>query len=336
MGTANPERMRVEFWEWMIRGDGKAEPEEDDVVTDSGMIIRDGIVKSGYGPYDARQRFGLSICDDGGPIWTFDRMGATHTRLPDGRYVSVAGEHEDYYDPDFYIYNDVVVTGPGGEIEIYGYPKEIFPPTDFHTATLVDHRIILIGSVGYPDDRRLGDTPVFALDLADYAIKEIQTTGEMPGWIHKHKAECDSEGVITVRRGEVLGLRDGKQDFRRNFEEYALDTRTGVWRRLTDRNWAEFSVQEEEKEIGSIDFYMNTKALFPENVEYTMGPPEEAEWDETRFLVEGVTVSVTGGLGNIRIVIEGQLPDDLVGRITEGMRANMEALNQRKCTITRL
>ena len=37
--------------------------------------------------------------------WCFKRFGATSTRLPDGRVVCVGGEHEDYYDPDFCIYN---------------------------------------------------------------------------------------------------------------------------------------------------------------------------------------------------------------------------------------
>jgi len=57
--------------------------------------------------------------------------------LPDGREVLIAGEHEDYYDPDFFIYNDVVVRAPDGKFAIYGYSKEAFPPTDFHTATLL-------------------------------------------------------------------------------------------------------------------------------------------------------------------------------------------------------
>ena len=44
-----------------------------------------------------------------GPYWSWDRFGRTSTTLPDGRIVHIAGEHEDYYDNDFCIYNDVVV-----------------------------------------------------------------------------------------------------------------------------------------------------------------------------------------------------------------------------------
>jgi len=39
------------------------------------------------------------------PIWCFKRVGNTRTRLPDGRIICVGGEHEDFYDPDFCIYN---------------------------------------------------------------------------------------------------------------------------------------------------------------------------------------------------------------------------------------
>ena len=39
------------------------------------------------------------------PVWCFTRYGATRTKLPDGRVVCIGGEHEDYYDPDFCIYN---------------------------------------------------------------------------------------------------------------------------------------------------------------------------------------------------------------------------------------
>ena len=49
------------------------------------------------------------------PIYCFDRFGRTETRLPDGRLVYIAGEHEDFYDPDFCIYNDVVVVHGYGD-----------------------------------------------------------------------------------------------------------------------------------------------------------------------------------------------------------------------------
>ncbi len=35
--------------------------------------------------------------------WTNQRFGQTTTVLPDGRTLAIAGEHEDSYDPDFWI-----------------------------------------------------------------------------------------------------------------------------------------------------------------------------------------------------------------------------------------
>ena len=114
------------------------------------------------------------------------------------------GEHEDYYDPDFYIYNDVIVLGPVGQIDVYGYPKEVFPPTDFHTATVERDRIIIIGGLGYSENRRPCDTPVYSLDLRQYRISQFRTSGEMPGWISKHEACYDPKGIITIKGGQVI------------------------------------------------------------------------------------------------------------------------------------
>ncbi|MDB5347068.1 MAG: ankyrin repeat protein [Schlesneria sp.] len=81
-GRSNPEVMNVPFWHEMVR--------------------------AGVNAYQARKKF-----DDTDlltrPVWCFDRYGMSFTELPDGRFVQIGGEHEDYYDPDFCIYNEVVV-----------------------------------------------------------------------------------------------------------------------------------------------------------------------------------------------------------------------------------
>ena len=74
-------------------------------------------------------------------MWCFDRFGTSKTALEDGRTVHIGGEHEDFYDPDFHIYNDVIVVSSSGQVAIYGYPLEAFPPIDFHSATLVGKTI---------------------------------------------------------------------------------------------------------------------------------------------------------------------------------------------------
>ena len=171
------------------------------------------------------------VCD--GPIWTFSRMGATETQLQDGRVISIGGEHEDFYDPDFCICNDVIVRRQEDRTEIYGYPEHIFPPTDFHTASLLDGRIVIVGCLGYQSSRRPGHTPVYLLDLVDYHISEVTTAGDNPGWIFKHEAELEADGVIRVRRGQVVHANGDGQRYRRNLEEYTLDTKSWTWGRAT-------------------------------------------------------------------------------------------------------
>lgn len=333
-GTANPERMRLAFWEWMIRGDVGPPPDEGSVHNQFGLIIRRGVLKSGYGPYRARDLFQVPLNREDGPIWTFDRSGRTQTELPDGRVVCVGGEHEDFYDPDFHIYNDVVILGPGDRIEIYGYPKDVFPPTDFHTATLIGDRIIIIGCLGYPDDRRVGHTQVYALDLPEYRISPISTAGEAPGWVFEHEAEAGPDGVVTVRGGKVFEERDGEARCRRNVEEFALDTRSGVWRRLTHRNWRQFAIHQEDHRWFGLVRSPVRQALDLSGVKYSPEPCDDL--DHVRFTVQGVPVSVTESVSAIEIIIEGNLPDEVSEHIVEDVRANVEATIKRRCLLQRV
>ena len=82
-GTANPSVMNNPFWMSQI-GPG------------------------GVCAWDARTLFASEeeLRDDSeDPVWCFRRFGATRTKLPDGRVVYIGGEHEDFYDRDFFIYN---------------------------------------------------------------------------------------------------------------------------------------------------------------------------------------------------------------------------------------
>ena len=200
-GATNPEPVAYEFWLDMVR--------------------------SGESGYWARKNFGKGIIDYRAPAtWSFDRFGMSTTALPDDAWVQIAGEHEDSYDADFCIYNDVVVHDGKGNARIYTYPRKIFPPTDFHTATLADGAIILIGSLGYPEDRLIGRTQVLRLDLKDFSIMEVKTFGESPGWISGHRARLDGTR-ITVWDGQVW---DGSDLVPMN-GRYELILPTGVWKK---------------------------------------------------------------------------------------------------------
>lgn len=206
-GTRNPELMSEPFWTAMVR--------------------------SGVSGYTAAERFGLNHVWNGQaqPVWCAQRFGQSLTFLPDGRIVQVAGEHEDSYDPDFCIYNDVFVHEPDGTLRIYGYPESEFPPTDFHTATCVGNTLWLIGSLGYPGSRRHGETQVFVLDLDTFRIERVATDGETPGWISRHRAVLQSPQEIRISGGMVAALTDEGEAYVGNEATFVLDLVHRLWRR---------------------------------------------------------------------------------------------------------
>jgi hypothetical protein len=323
--------MQLEFWEWMIRGGENLPAQQEGILGQLGQMMRDGKLKARNGPWRARDVFHIPINREDGPIWTFDRMGATHTELPDGRVVCIGGEHEDDYDPDFFIYNDVIVIGPSDQIAIYGYPIEVFQQTDFHTATLVDGRIIIVGCFGYPVDCRPGSTPVYVLDLEGYRITAMETSGQMPGWIFRHTAEIDSAGIITIRRGQVHEMTGGQPRTRRNLEDFTLDIRSGIWRRLTNRNWRQYSICREDREWFELDQSPEGLTLLPRNIEHSIEPCEDDR--SVRIRVGGVPVSLTVSIDSIEVIVEGELPGELALRVVEEIRTHAETAIQRRCVL---
>lgn len=217
-GNANPDHIRNPFWELMIRQRRNAHWARR--LFRFPKIDRDAMKRLYY--TSAWREYA------DGPVFCFQRFGRSVTQLADGRIVSIGGEHEDSYDPDFCIYNDVVVEDPNGEITIYGYPRDTFPPTDFHTATLVGANIYLIGSLGYANLREPGETPVYTLDTEVFSIRPLPTEGDAPGWISRHTAEYDrSLNAIRVSGGQIA-TEDGKLPA--NTREFLLDLSNRTWR----------------------------------------------------------------------------------------------------------
>ncbi len=199
-GKTNPEPMNNPLWNWQVASRENA--------------------------YQCMQRFGQTQ-DWSSPTWCFQRFGQSLTELPDGRFVEIAGEHEDHYDPDFCIYNDVVVH-ERGSFTIYGYPEKVFPPTDFHSATLDWPYIYVIGNLGYPAQRRHGNTPVFRLNCTTWAMEAVKTRGKAPGWIFNHRARL-VDNQIVIRGGEILV--DRKSEPKTNEAEFVLDLAHFTWTR---------------------------------------------------------------------------------------------------------
>jgi hypothetical protein len=73
------------------------------------------------------------------------------------------------------------------------------------------------------------------------------------------------------------------------------------------------------------------EALYPSHIEFKS--EECDEWNQVRFRVEEILVSVTRGVDTIEIIIQGELPNGILERITEEVRANVEAALKRQCIL---
>lgn len=164
-------------------------------------------------------------------VWCFDRRGQSTTVLPDGRTILIGGEHDDFYDPDFCIYNDVAVFHPDRSIRLFGYPFSVFPPTDFHTATRVGQFIYIIGALGYEGTRE-GPIPIYRLSTETFQIEKVETTGAVPTRIFDHRATLFDESVIRIQGGSCFKFEGSREKTEPNPDTFELDLRMLTWRLL--------------------------------------------------------------------------------------------------------
>ncbi len=307
------------------------------------------LVETRLSAYQANQLMNGPSSMEAGPGWCFDRYGQTSTELQDGRVVSVGGEHEDHYDPDFYIYNDVVLTSASGWVEIYGYPLAAFPPTDFHSATLIDDAVLLIGNLSYPDDRRAGYTQVLRLDLETLGMSRVETSGRNPGWIHDHTAMLTKEGGGIVVSGGKVDLCDGTW-LVENIDEWRLDLDTWHWERLSDKAWPRFEVHREDqkpnhlwhlrqllwsREVGWHDVEQKTEeltkelgnpprldlvpSLYSPNLADETLAEREDEYNVYRIRIGDVVVRYVEDQFVIQVTVEGALS----GEVVQALKADL-------------
>jgi len=330
-GTSNPETLTNPVWDWLVR--------------------------SKLSGYQANKHFEGPSAFDEGPCWSFDRCGQSSTPLTDGRIIRIGGEHEDSYDPDFFIYNDVTVRHPDGRIEMLGYPTDPFPPTDFHSATLVGNQIIIVGNLGYPERRRPEETQVLKLDLETFSVAPVQTSGTSPGWIHKHIAELADDGKsILIRRGELA--RSGSATFVENIDDWRLHLANWRWERLTERRWPRWDIarsdgkrnhlwyiqqavwdrsvrweedlrkkmDELEETLGARPDLDLAESLFHPPVPHEEIPEVEDEYDVTRIRIDGVVIRYVADMFSIQVTVEGDLPQATVEAVTSDLVTKISAL----------
>lgn len=343
-GSANPDRMNNPVWEWLVRSEVTA--------------------------YEASQRMRGPSAFNAGPSWCFQRQGRSTTRLSDGRTVYVGGEHEDAYDPDFYIYNDVVVRHPDGQLDIYGYPRELFPPTDFHTATLASNQIVIIGGLGNPKDCHPGQTPVRVLDLKTLSITPVKTKGVPPGWIFEHQAALSSDGAtILLEKGKlILG---GNRITADNIDEWRLHLADWRWERVTERRWSQCEVRRKDGKPNHLQLYrlmelsqavpgmekqMNANHQqfeIPSLAEELGGEPDLKAYQQLyhpplahescspvveednvhRIKVTGVVVRYREDLESVQVTVEGNLPPNTLDALGKDLLRKMSKVERAPCEL---
>ena len=290
--------MRFEHWEWMVR--------------------------TGKSAWAARNELGFEPHYEHNPDWCFSRFGMSRTAMSDGRTICVGGEHEDFYDADFCIYNDVVLLRPqggkpavdlvSGDVEIFGYPEAIFPPTDFHSATMAADRIFIIGRLGYDGKRDPEFTPVLALDFTTYEIATVKTKGPYPGWVYKHHAAYDAGlHAIDVRSGNIYVPGASKET--PNYAAYRLHLDGLRWERLCEREkHSRYTIFEDNfKNSPGVEFTAET--FQPKSVPFSPLPPEDRGVCTFLISVNGVRITFEDFSSYIAIHVEGELPREVVDTI---------------------
>ncbi len=274
------------------------------------------------------------------PGWCFSRYGQSETHLRDGTIIYIGGEHEDHYDPDFYIYNDVVVVRPDASIEIYGYPTDLFPPTDFHSATLIGDRIYIVGGLRYPEDRNHNDTQVYFLNLCDFSIHSLATQGQPPFWLWKHSAELDDAASKIVCVGGKATHHPTKEIVE-NLSTWELDLETSSWTEATTKPFTRWLLMREDEsyndlwgieqvaeasrssrrddyaekyraEFGkrghSVDANLYDVRFSPKIPHSVVEPnPDHDDYNTHRILVDGVIVRYVENHYEIAVTVEGIL-----------------------------
>lgn len=203
-GTKNPQHLTNPVWQWLT--EEKPDPTAADAL------------------------FRLSAADSVEPAWTFNRIGASETALPDGRTVWAGGRHGEPGGPNYHVYNDLIVKDDAGAIAIEGYPKSIFPPTHSHSATLVSNYILLIGGLGEVGSEPRETTQIRAIRIEKFRIEPWKGIGQGPGAIHGHTAELSDNELWIEVSGGFIQSTDGSSE--PNPKRWRLDMDTLYWSEL--------------------------------------------------------------------------------------------------------
>lgn len=337
-GTSNPEKADVKFWVEMIR--------------------------SGASAWHARTMFKDESSSNDDPFWCYKRYGKSTTVLDNGTIIEIAGEHEDHYDPDFCIYNDVIVFGPDGDINIYIYPEEVFPPIDFHTATLVGDNIIIIGSLGYPEKRILGKTQSYSLNTRSFEMNKLEITGDSPGWIHGHKSTLSPDKKFINLCGGKIEI-DVNSPLVKNIDHWRLNLEKFEWERVTQLNWRRWEIFRSDKktnhlwkmrqavwsrnacwkneyeevcqslraELGIEPDFDSLEILYSPDIDHEKLNKEKVVHKTFRIVIEGVVVRYVESMYSIQVTVEGELSDTVIEKLQHDLVSKLSCLENTECEV---
>ncbi len=151
------------------------------------------------------------------------RFGMSCTVLDD-KTIFIGGEHEDYYDPNFCIYNDVIVVSNDNEnptVRVYGYPKDVFPPTDFHCSIVIGDYIWIVGCIGYSWQRG-HKIQVCRLHVPSMQMETVVTTGPYNRKTNTNTITQTQNTCTLQDDGTTIKVTVGKF-------VWNLDTQTCIW-----------------------------------------------------------------------------------------------------------
>ena len=330
-GNANPQPMNNPLWEWLI--------------------------ESRLDAYSANEAFNGPSSIDAGPMWCFQRYGQSTTQLPDGRSVLIGGEHEDHYDSDFCIYNDIVIAAENERPRILGYPREVFPPTDFHSATLIGERIVVIGNLGYPEDRRADLTQGLVVDCNDWSVSRIHSTGNAPGWIHDHQATLQDDARILITGGKVD--RGAGFSLAENIDDWLLHVDGWRWERLTKRQWPRCEIHRQDNapnhlwELRQLEWATTVKwhdrdeqeqklrerlggeprldvlpQLYRPPIDHEALPQLEDEYAVYRIRAGGAVIRFVEDMYCIQVTFEGEVQTDVIESVRAHICKSLESLER--------
>ena len=76
---------------------------------------------------------------------------------------------------------------------------------------------------------------MYRLDTRTLRMDRLDTVGEAPGWIYKHRAVAAPPHGIRIWDGKVVTRRDDTESHEQNFGSFVLDLEDLRWRRETIR-----------------------------------------------------------------------------------------------------